>query len=113
MALRDARFDQLPVRALHGGLTLIEADNRHSRNLGLMKLDALDRDDGLHIPMCPAVHTFGMRFALDLIWLGRGGRVVRVDRDVAPGRMRACVRARSVIETNAGRADAFLAGLRD
>jgi uncharacterized membrane protein (UPF0127 family) len=48
-----------------------------------------------------------MRFALDLVWLGRNGRVVRVDHGVAPWRMKLCVRARSVVETTAGEGDAF------
>ena len=38
----------------------------------------------LHIPRCRSVHTFTMRFPLDLIWLGKDGGIVRVDRDVAP-----------------------------
>ena len=50
-----------------------------------------------------------MRFALDLIWLGADGHVVRVDRDVAPRRLRGCRRARSVVECAAGEAGAFLA----
>jgi uncharacterized membrane protein (UPF0127 family) len=103
------RFDGLPRRELPGGLVVIEAETRRSRNLGLARLDELPADWGLHIPKCPAVHTFTMRFALDLLWLGRDGRVVRVDRDVAPARMRGCIRARSVVEVNAGRADAFVA----
>jgi uncharacterized membrane protein (UPF0127 family) len=36
-----------------------------------------------------------MRFALDLAWLDDGGRVVRVDRDVRPWRVRGCRAARS------------------
>ena len=35
---------------------------------------------------------FGMRFALDLVWLDRDGRVVRVDRAVPPRRVRALPR---------------------
>ncbi len=50
-----------------------------------------------------------MRFALDLIWLDKERSVVRVDRDVRPRRMRFCRQARSVVETVAGQADAFLA----
>jgi uncharacterized protein len=42
---------------------------------------------GLLIPRCRSVHTFGMRFAIDLVWLGPGGRVVRVDRGVPPRRV--------------------------
>jgi len=59
----------------------------------------------LAIPRCRSVHTFGMRFALDLVWLGAGGEVVRVDRAVPPWRVRSCRRARSVLELRAGGAD--------
>ena len=66
---------------------------------------------GLRILKCNSIHTFGMRFALDLVWLGRDGRVVRVDHAVAPRRMKLCVRARSVVETAAGEGDGFAAAL--
>ena len=46
----------------------------------------MPRGYALHIPRCRSVHTFTMRFPLDLIWLGKDGDVVRVDRDVAPNR---------------------------
>jgi uncharacterized membrane protein (UPF0127 family) len=106
------RFAGLPHRSLQGGLTVVKANTGKSRRRGLSRLDALPGDHALLIPKCPSVHTFGMRFALDLIWLGKGGVVVRVDRDVPPRRMRICTRARSVVETVAGEADAFLsAGL--
>jgi len=42
----------------------------------------------LLIPRCRSVHTFGMRFALDLFWLDEWGRVLRVDSGAlssAPG----------------------------
>ena len=52
----------------------------------------------LEIPRCRSVHTFGMRFALDLVWLDAGRSVVRVDRAVPPWRVRSCRRARSVLE---------------
>jgi uncharacterized protein len=52
----------------------------------------------LRLEPCRCVHTFGMRFGLDLHWLGADGDVVRVDRDVGPGRVRVCRRARAVVE---------------
>ena len=52
-----------------------------------------------------------MRFPLDLVWLDGGGRAVRVDRGVGPGRLRSCGRARSVVEVVAGAADGVLAAL--
>ena len=103
------RFSGLPHRSLSGGLTLVEASTSKARRRGLARLDSLPDDHALLIPRCPTIHTFGMRFALDLIWLRKDGTVARVDRSVSPRRMRACARARSVVETAAGAADAFLA----
>jgi uncharacterized protein len=56
----------------------------------------------LEIPRCRSVHTFGMRFALDLVWLDGDRRVVRIDRAVRPCRVRSCRRAKSVLELRAG-----------
>lgn len=105
----DERFRGLPVGELANGLRLIEARTHRSRRRGLARLDALAPDMALHIPGTFSVHTFGMRFALDLIWLAKDGTVTRVDRDVRPGRMTFCRGASSVVETVGGRADEFLA----
>jgi len=58
---------------------------------------------GLLLPRTRSVHTFGMRFALDLHWLDAAGSVVRVDRAVPPRRVRTCLRARAVLELPAHR----------
>ena len=91
-------------------LRVTEARRRRQRLRGLAGRDFIDSDEALHLPRCRSVHTFGMRFALDLVWLDAVGEVVRVDRDVPPRRVRTCLRARSVVETAAGRADAFAGG---
>ena len=107
-----ARLDALPGRDLPGGLRVAEAHTRAARLKGLAKLDAMPGTVALHIPNCRSVHTFTMRFPLDLVWLGKHGEVVRVDEDVPPRRLRTCVRARSVVECNAGTARSFVdAGL--
>jgi hypothetical protein len=108
-AVLDERFAGLPVVEHADGLVVVQARTHKSRRRGLSRLDTLASDHALHIPQCPAVHTFGMRFALDLIWLRKDGSVVRIDRDVGPRRMRFCPRAKSVVETVAGRGDAFIA----
>jgi hypothetical protein len=75
-----------------------------ARLLGL----ALRRRPPVHallLPRCRSVHTFGMRFPLDLIWLDRNGRVLRVDEAVPPWRVRSCRDAAAVLE--AGRMPAM------
>jgi len=105
----ERRLAALPARDLAGGLRVHDARGMRARGRGLGGLDALPADRALRIPRCRAVHTFTMRFALDLIWLGPDGAVVRVDRAVPPRRHRRCARARAVVETRAGCANRFLA----
>ncbi len=107
------RFDSLPGRDLPGGLRVALASTRRTRGKGLARLDEMPATLGLHLVPCRSIHTFGMRFALDLIWLGRDGDVVRVDTAVPPRRFRTCLRARSVLEVRAGCADAFVSAQRD
>jgi len=73
------------------------ADTFRARLLGLA-LRSPPPDHALLLPRTRAIHTFGMRCDLDLYWLDADGRVVRIDRAVPRRRLRACARARSVIE---------------
>ena len=56
----------------------------------------------LLLPRCRSVHTCGMRFALDLVWLDAGGRVLGIDQSVPPWRMRSRRDAAAVLEVAAG-----------
>jgi uncharacterized membrane protein (UPF0127 family) len=105
------RLGGLASEALGGGLVLHRARRRRERRRGLAGLAALPPQRGLHIAPCRSIHTVGMRFALDLVWVGADGRVVRVDRAVGPWRVRTCLSARSVVETLAGEGDRFAATL--
>ena len=73
-----------------------------ARLLGLTGLRDLPPHAGLLLPRTRSIHTCAMRFALDLVWLDRDGRVVRVDRAVPPWRVRGCRAARAVVELPAG-----------
>jgi len=61
-------------------------------------------DHALLLPRTRAIHTFGMRFALDLYWLDARGALVRVDRAVPPRRLRRCAGAAAVLEVPVRRA---------
>jgi len=97
----------LDARDLGDGLTLLLARTRRTRGRGLAKLDELPPNHALLLEPCRSIHTIGMRFALDLVWLDAEGEPVRVDPGVAPRRMRSCRRARAVVECAAGHGERF------
>lgn len=69
-----------------------------ARLLGLAGLRGLPPATALLLPRTRSVHTCGMRFVLDLVWLDGEGRVVRTDRGVRPWRLRSCRAAAQVVE---------------
>jgi uncharacterized membrane protein (UPF0127 family) len=69
-----------------------------ARLLGLALLDRAEAGPGLLIPRCAAVHTFGMKFALDLYFLGADDEILEVRRAVPPRRFVAHRAAATVLE---------------
>lgn len=104
------RLDSMEEQVLPGGLRLATAKGYWQRGLGLMGLDELPAGRALRIPRCSSVHTFWMRFAIDLVWLDGDGKVVRVDHDQRRS-VKACRGAKEVVETRAGEGDAYAAAL--
>ena len=84
---------------------------RRTRGRGLASLDELPPDHALLLEPCRSIHTMGMRFALDLVWLDAAGEPVRVDAAVGPRQVRSCLRARAVVECGAGDGERFAAAL--
>jgi uncharacterized protein len=78
------------------------ADHGARRRKGLLGRSGLLTGEGLWIVPCEAVHTFGMQFPIDLVYLDRGGRVLKTRSHVRPGRLSACLRAHSVVELASG-----------
>jgi uncharacterized membrane protein (UPF0127 family) len=82
------------------------ADSSASRRRGLLKHDRLAPGQGLWIVPCEAVHSFFMKFAIDVVYLDRQKRVRKVTPNLAPWRISGCLRAHSVLELPAGAAEA-------
>jgi uncharacterized protein len=80
------------------GFTVPVATTRRSRLLGLALLDRGRAGEGLLIPGCRSVHTIGMRFPLDLLFLDRDGQVIELRRSVPPGRIARNRAADAVLE---------------
>jgi uncharacterized protein len=73
-----------------------------ARRRGLLGRKGLDEGEGLWIKPCEAVHTFGMRFDIDLIFLNRRHIVTKVRAGVPPWRISGSLRALSVLEMSPG-----------
>ena len=78
------------------------AATRTSRRRGLLGRDRLDEASAMVLAPCAAVHTVGMRFAIDVVFVDRQGYAVKVVRDLRPWRLALAPRARAVIEMAAG-----------
>jgi uncharacterized membrane protein (UPF0127 family) len=84
----------------------VEVARTHAeRSRGLLGRDGVD--GALWIHRCRQVHTFRMRFAIDVAHVDRSGRVLAV-RTMSPGRLGPLVlRSRAVVETEAGTLQAW------
>ena len=82
------------------------ADSSKTRNIGLLKHDRLERGEGLWITPCEGVHTIGMKFPIDVLFLDKKRKVVKIRAAMPRWRMSACLRAHSVLELPSGTAAA-------
>jgi uncharacterized protein len=78
------------------------ADTSAKRRTGLLKHTSLEAGDGLWISPCEAVHSFGMKFAIDVLYLDRKHKIKKARADMVPRRISGCLTAHSVLELPAG-----------
>ncbi len=97
MSVTPRRLLELPTATVLGREVPVAA-GRRARLLGLARLDRERAGPGLLIPRCRSVHTFGMRFPLDLVFLDRDGRPRSTRRAVPPRRVVSDRRASAVLE---------------
>ena len=78
------------------------ADTSAKRRTGLLKRSGLEPGEGLWIAPCEGVHTFGMKFPIDVVFLNRHKKVLKIRPSMVRGRMALSLRAHSVLELPAG-----------
>jgi uncharacterized protein len=91
------RLRRLPRREVLG-YEVAAAAGLRARLLGLSYMDRSEAGAGLLIPRCSAVHTFGMRFALDLVFLDARYEPLEIHRAVRPRGFASCRGAAAVLE---------------
>ncbi len=80
------------------------ARNPLMRMRGLLGRRGLERGEGLLLQPAGSIHTFFMRFPIDVVFLDGDRRVMRVVPSVRPWRTAAVRKARAVLELAAGEA---------
>src|SRR5262245_27240219 len=79
------------------------AGSSGSRRKGLLGRDRFDEGEGLYIVPCQWVHMFGMKFAIDVLFLASDGRVLALHHGLKPGTISKLVwRADGVLELPEG-----------
>ena len=76
------------------------------RRTGLLKHTSLEPGEGLWISPCESVHSFGMKFTIDVVYLDKKKRVKKVRKAMVPRRISACLTAHSVLELPEGTIEA-------
>jgi uncharacterized membrane protein (UPF0127 family) len=98
MMLRVHNQTRNAMLADHAGI----ADTSKARRTGLLRHNTLEPGDGLWIAPCEAVHTFGMKFPIDVLYLNRKKKVIKIRENMLRSRVSFCLRAHSVLELPAG-----------
>lgn len=79
------------------------AHTHWTRLKGLLGTKSLEDGHGLWIKPCNQVHMFFMKYAIDVVFIDKDNRVVRLVEGLAPGKISPKVReAQSVIELPVG-----------
>jgi uncharacterized protein len=94
-----------PVQRLDGALVCEHctvADSPLPRMRGLLGKRDLRADEGVLLRPAGSVHTFFMRFPIDIVFLDRDGRVLRIAESVQPWRTAGARGAKAVLELRAG-----------
>ena len=99
LVLTNSRNDQIVAS------TLLRAFDSASRRKGLLKRDFLPEGSALVIAPTNAIHTFFMRFTIDVAFVAKDGRVLKLRRAMPPWRIAAAWGAFAVVELAAGALD--------
>jgi len=80
------------------------ANESRTRREGLLKRSGLEPGEGLLITPCEAIHTFGMKFAIDVVFIGKDRKVRKLMHAVPRNRIGFCFSSEIVLELPAGAA---------
>lgn len=78
------------------------ADTYFSRLIGLIGKKQMDKNEGLLLKKCKSIHTIGMRYNLDLVFMDKTGKVLKCVEGIKPFRAASAKGAYYALELNQG-----------
>lgn len=82
-----------------------QTTNVFERMRGLLGRAELMPRESLWITHCNSIHTFFMRYSIDVVFINKQGFVLKIGHHVAPWRVLLCIAAKSALELRAGDAE--------
>ena len=108
---------KIRVRNVTKGTTVAEAadvaNTSETRRRGLLRHEKLLPGEGLWIVPCEGVHTFRMKFEIDVVYLDKAKKVLKIRARMPRSRISFCLRAHSVLELPSGMAGDTATGVGD
>lgn len=92
----------------HAGRAAISmriADDFITRLMGLFSGEKLVEGEAIYLSPCNAVHTIGMRYFIDVLFLDNSNRIIKVERNVKKNSFHYCRDAKHTVEMLAGEID--------
>ncbi|MEC5409509.1 DUF192 domain-containing protein [Paraburkholderia sp. MPAMCS5] len=96
------KFARLKVRGQDAGIEVSITQTMRERMRGLLGRDSLSSGEAMLLERCGSVHTFGMRFDIDVLFLDGHQRVVAIHHEVKKRRLLFNMRATQTLEMPAG-----------
>lgn len=82
-----------------------KTDSMLERMRGLLARPPLQRNEGLLITPCASVHTLGMGYPIDIVFLDHDWKIIKMVPHLKPFRTAGCARAAMTLELAAGVAE--------
>lgn len=93
--------------------TVLVADTFFTRLKGLLGTSRLPEGQALLIRPCSSVHTFGMRYDIDVLFISHEGQILKIMSKMPPGKIAWCKESAYVIEMPGGTASAKVVRVGD
>ena len=84
-------------------IEIIEADTFFKRLVGLLGKDSLSKDKGMLIKPCSSIHTFFMKFPIDVVFMDRRFKVIHIIENMQASKQSGYIKkSYQVLELSAG-----------